>query len=364
MDISSPLEDGASAEKKTRENRFGAHLGTIKRRAILAGPDRPGGLESEAVRVSTGFPLLVCSTDASLDLYEWAADRRQAILSSLAEAGAVLFRGFKVDGSMGFEMFMKGICRDLSAYTERSSPRTPVSGMTFTSTEHPKSQSIFLHNENSYQLRWPAKIGFFCLRPPERGGETPIADCRRVLSSMGRDISESFRGKGILYVRNLHRSAGLGWEDVFQTGSILDAKKYCFQNHIEWIDMRNGNVSLRQLRPAFRIHPETGAEIWFNHGYFFNTHSLGPHIRQSLEAAFPDCDYPSQTFFGDGTSIPEWILDAIREAYLSSASIFSWASGDVLLLDNMLTAHGRNPYSGDRRIIVCMGDLREGGIHG
>jgi alpha-ketoglutarate-dependent taurine dioxygenase len=34
---------------------------------------------------------------------------------------------------------------------------------------------------------------------------------------------------------------------------------------------------------------------------------------------------------------------------------FDWQKGDVLLCDNYLVMHGRQPYSGHRQIVVAMG---------
>jgi alpha-ketoglutarate-dependent taurine dioxygenase len=32
----------------------------------------------------------------------------------------------------------------------------------------------------------------------------------------------------------------------------------------------------------------------------------------------------------------------------------AWEAGDLLMLDNLLAAHGRRPFSGERRIAVAM----------
>ena len=48
------------------------------------------------------------------------------------------------------------------------------------------------------------------------------------------------------------------------------------------------------------------------------------------------------------------MLDHIREVYEQEKLVFPWQKGDVLLVDNMLTAHGRKPYSGARKIVVGM----------
>jgi alpha-ketoglutarate-dependent taurine dioxygenase len=33
-----------------------------------------------------------------------------------------------------------------------------------------------------------------------------------------------------------------------------------------------------------------------------------------------------------------------------------WRQGDILLIDNMLTAHARNPFTGPRKVVVAMAD--------
>jgi len=34
--------------------------------------------------------------------------------------------------------------------------------------------------------------------------------------------------------------------------------------------------------------------------------------------------------------------------------VFPWLTGDVLMLDNMLTAHARDPFEGPRKVVVAM----------
>ena len=36
---------------------------------------------------------------------------------------------------------------------------------------------------------------------------------------------------------------------------------------------------------------------------------------------------------------------------------FRWHERDVLMLNNMLVAHSRNPFSGPRKIVVALGSM-------
>jgi len=37
--------------------------------------------------------------------------------------------------------------------------------------------------------------------------------------------------------------------------------------------------------------------------------------------------------------------------------VINFAQGDIMMLDNMLAAHGRNPYEGERKIVVALGEM-------
>jgi len=42
--------------------------------------------------------------------------------------------------------------------------------------------------------------------------------------------------------------------------------------------------------------------------------------------------------------------------YQQEAVIFPWQAGDILMLDNMLTSHGRKPFVGARKVLVGMAE--------
>lgn len=292
---------------------------------------------------TTDLPQIV-DTDRDVDF----------IQQSLVRDGALLFRGLET--AEDFETFARTVSPRLIEYGERSSPRTRISSGIYTSTDHPPDQPIVLHNEQSYTLNWPMKIWFYCARPAETGGRTPLADSRKILQRLPRDIVEVFEQKQVMYVRNYNSGVGLSWREAFQTDDRGEVERYCAQERIdvEWRD--NDRLRTRQLRPAVRLHPATGERVWFNHALFFNLSSLDASARETMLAVVDETEVPFNTFYGDGTPIAPAVIDEIRNAYDSETVKFDWQRGYLLLVDNMLVAHGREPFTGDRKVLVAMAE--------
>jgi alpha-ketoglutarate-dependent taurine dioxygenase len=241
-------------------------------------------------------------------------------------------------------------------YHERSSPRSQVHGTIYTSTDHPADQRIFLHNEQSYNLTFPRKIFFFCMAPAELGGETPIADCRKVFDSLAPSIRERFMERGYLYVRNFGGGPGLAWQTAFRTNDPSAVEEYCRRNEISLEWKEDYCLRTRQVRRVAARHPETGEMVWFNHLTFFHVSTLERRVREAMMAEFDENDLPNNTYYGDGKAIEPEVLDLLREAYNSQQVAFAWRPSDLLMLDNMLAAHGRQPFSGHRKIVVGMAE--------
>lgn len=302
-----------------------------------------------------GLPLVMQPAVEGLDPITWALNSREAVGALLSRHGGVLFRNFKITSPSVFEQFVVACSAELLQYKERSSPRTQVSQHLYTSTDYPPAQSIFLHNENSYQHAWPLKLFFYCAAAAERGGETPIADCRRVLARISPAVRRRFAEKGWMLVRNFGEGLSLSWQSVFQTEERAAVEEYCRRAGIE-TEWRGERLRTRQVRRAITTHPKTGAEVWFNHATFFHVSTLDPEIREGLLAGLGEDELPNNTFYGDGSPIEPAVLEELREAYRRETVSFGWREGDVLMLDNMLVAHGRAPYEGTRRVLVAMAE--------
>jgi len=313
-------------------------------------------LVTTGVLPETGLPLLVRPAVEGVNLRAWAAGNRPLLEAALAERGAILFRGFKVETAEHFEQFVRSVSDELLEYGERSSPRTSLGGRVYTSTDHPAEQPIFLHNEQSYTLNWPMKICFYCAQPARQGGRTPIADSRAVYRRLDPALVSKFERKGVLYVRNYGDGLGLPWREVFGTGERAEVEERCRRASIECAWKAGDRLQTRQVRPAVRRHPRTDEPVWFNHATFFHVSSLEAAAREAILAVVGEQDVPFNTFYGDGSPIEPPVLDELREAYRQESSSFAWREHDILLLDNMLTAHGREPFVGPRKIAVAMAD--------
>jgi alpha-ketoglutarate-dependent taurine dioxygenase len=327
--------------------------GSVRRKLLSVSP---GGLvTAEPLEGGGALPLVLRPSVVGVDLVTWALNNRELIQTYLLKHGGLLFRNFKISSIEVLEQFVIVTSTELLPYRERSSPRTQVNGNIYTSTDYPADQSIFLHNENSYQRTWPLKIFFFCAHPAAQGGETPIADCRKVFERIDLKIRQRFIEKGWMLVRNFGRGLSLTWQSVFQTEDKIAVEAYCRDAGIE-TEWRGDRLRTKQVRRAVAQHPVTGEMVWFNHAAFFHLSTLKPSTRELLLAGLEEEDLPNNTYYGDGSQIEFSVLEEIREAYRRETVSFVWHEGDILMLDNMLVAHGRNPYAGHRKILVAMAE--------
>jgi len=327
--------------------------GGVRRRPLSV--TRGGLVTVEPENGSGHLPLVIHPSVEGVDLVAWARDNHEFIETHLLKRGGILFRNFNISSPELFEQFVIACSAELLQYRERSSPRTQVNNNIYTSTDYPANQSIFLHNENSYQRTWPMKIFFFCSRPAAEGGETPIADCRKIFNRIDLKIRQRFMEKGWMLVRNFGHGLSLSWQSVFQTGDKSAVEAYCRQAGIE-TEWREDRLRTKQVRRAVAQHPKTGEMIWFNHAAFFHISTLEASTREILLAGLKEDDLPNNTYYGDGSPIELTVLEEIREAYRRETVSFTWQVRDVLMLDNMLVAHGRNPYAGRREILVAMAE--------
>jgi alpha-ketoglutarate-dependent taurine dioxygenase len=302
---------------------------------------------------SRDFPLVIRPHRAALDAVAWARAHREALDHLICRAGALLFRGFEFQRLDRFEAFVDVVSPDEWVdYREAATPRSTVQGHIATATEYPAELRIYVHNENSHVTSWPLYLFFHCRVPACEGGHTPLADCRAVYRRLAGGIAQRFLESGWLYRRNFVARNSLRWQKVFGTETCEGVERYCAENYMNarW---NNGALTVRYRRWAALEHPRTKEYVWFNHGTFFNPYTLEPQIKE-LYGSLDEDALPYNTYYGDGTPVAIDVLRTLDEAYQAETISFPWQAGDVLMVDNMRLAHGRQAYRGERQVLVAM----------
>ncbi|AOT10870.1 TauD/TfdA family dioxygenase [Pseudoalteromonas luteoviolacea] len=287
----------------------------------------------------------------------WVNEHKHSLSGVLDDNGVVLVRGLKFLTGKHFSQALETIFNEpLLEYMYRSTPRSQLKGQVYTATEYPASETILQHNESSYSNAWAMRIGFLCMLSPSEGGATPLADSREILSKIDKDVREEFEAKQIKYVRN-YGDMDLPWSEVFQTTNKAEVEHYCQANQIEFEWKEDNGLRTYQILPATAYHPVTRDKLWFNQAHLFHVSSHSSEVKENMLSIFGEDNLPRNTYFGDGSAIDEAILQHIREVYEQTLFYFDWQKNDLLLVDNMLYSHGRQPFKGPRKVLVGMSNL-------
>ncbi|HTU45297.1 MAG TPA: TauD/TfdA family dioxygenase [Bryobacteraceae bacterium] len=317
----------------------------------------------DPVRSESTFPAIIEPDSSGNDLVEWLRSAKDTI-PELLRSGAVLFRGFSLRSASEFEAAARVVCPNLHGeYGDL--PKEDGGNAVYRSTPYPPNRAILFHNESSHQSTWPLKQFFFCVQPAQSGGETPIVDCRLVLDRLPAAIRDRFRSSGLRYVRNFIPGFDVSWSQFFKTSDKTVVEERCGKEGASCKWRPDGGLQMTQECAAVLQHPQTGEDVFFNQIQLHHPFFLDDGLRTSLASLFAPGDEPRNVFYGDGETIDEHTTALLRDIYAELQVQFAWEAGDFLLLDNMLAAHGRNPYSGARKILVAMGEmatLRHGSV--
>ena len=147
------------------------------------------------------------------------------------------------------------------------------------------------------------------------------------------------------------------WQDFFKTEQREEVERQCLASGMRWEWLGADNLRIAQHCPAIVAHPETGELSFFNQVQLHHTACLEPEVRSNLISLFGPGHLPRNVYYGDGSAIEDAVMQVIGEAYEDCAVRFSWQKGDMVMLDNMLVAHARDPFEGERKICVAMGQM-------
>lgn len=304
------------------------------------------------------FPLVVRPAIAGVNLANWTENNKTYINDELAKHGAILFRNFTIDSAEKFEGFARSVAADGELFDEYGDlPRDTPGAKVYHSTPYPADKSILFHNESSHTHRWPMKQLFYCVKAAEKGGATPILDCRQTYQALYPAIIQRMSDKKLMYVRNFIRGLDVSWQQFFQTSKKELVEDYCHKAGIDFEWKGDDHLTTRQICQAVVRHPRTGEMLFFNQIQLHHISCLDPDMRASMVSMFREEDLPRNVYYGDGTPIEDAVVAEIGAVYEKLAVRFPWQAGDVILLDNMMVAHARDPFEGSRKILVAMAEI-------
>ncbi|MDF1751737.1 MAG: TauD/TfdA family dioxygenase [Verrucomicrobiales bacterium] len=302
-------------------------------------------------------PLILVNQDgnASLaDACEWIRENRSGLEWKCAESGAILFRGFPLKTDADFDTFIRAFDFPNFKYEDSLSNavRTNRTERVFTANEAPPEVTIFLHHEMAQTPIYPSKLFFFCEQAAESGGATPLCRSDVLFEKLEKECPEFAKNceeKGLLYSNIMPSSddpnSGMGrsWQSTFSVKTKEEAEvalaKLSYTH--EWLE----DGCLRATTPVLQAvrKLENGRKSFFN----------------QLIAAFKGWkdvrnDPAKAITFGDGTPLnPD---HANLAADLAEEITFDvpWQSGDVALVDNYVTMHGRRTFKGTRKVLASL----------
>ena len=298
-------------------------------------------------------PLL--RVEAPGDPAGWAAEHRDALRAAVAERGPLLIRGLGLRDAAQIEAVFRRL-GSLMGEKEAFAPRRRYSDGVYSSSKWPPNQPMCMHHELSYTLDVPGLMLFACLVAPADAGATPVADSPAVLRELPADLVERFERVGWLLVRNYNDEIGASVAEAFGTDERRAVESYCRANAIKFEWLPGGGLRTWQRRSAVVRHLLTGQRCWFNQIAFLSEWTLDPELREYLVDEYGEDGLPFNTRFGNGDAIDADVVQRINEVYEANTAREPWQAGDLMLVDNVRTAHGRERFAGPREVLVAMAD--------
>lgn len=280
-----------------------------------------------------------------------------ALCSFVAQHGALLVRGLGLHDAKEIAAVFRQL-GPLLTETEAFAPRRRYAPGVYSASKWPPNQPMCMHHELSYALAPPSLMLFACLVAPAagKGGATALADSTKVLTALPPELVERVERLGWLLIRNYHDDIGASVADAFGTDDRGAVERYCRAHAIDFEWQQGGGLRTRQRRSGVVRHPLTGQPCWFNQIAFLNEWTLAPEVREYLVDVYGADGLPFNTRFGNGDPIGADVVETINEAYEAYTVRESWQAGDLLLVDNIRTAHAREPFEGSREVLVAMAD--------
>jgi alpha-ketoglutarate-dependent taurine dioxygenase len=288
-----------------------------------------------------------------------------------------LFRGLPIQSAEDFSKFAHAFGYSPHEIIGIVVDRPLLAPNVAPANEAPKEVLIYNHNESPQVPHAPEYIFFYCHRAPQEGGETPISSSLELFARAQQEIPDfidQLARKGIqskvTYRVDKQHAGGSTLKQAF--GKDIDdgddaatrkqkieaqIKRYNRGQHTTWEWQDNDQtLILTHHLPAIRTHPHTNLPTLFTGLAAYYRTALAPSLTPSASAR----KNVTQQLFGDGTPIPDHYLSKLAEITDDIRVLHKWQEGDVLVYDNVIAQHGRQPWGGEQGDRVVLASLWDG----
>ncbi|MDH3635923.1 MAG: TauD/TfdA family dioxygenase [Gammaproteobacteria bacterium] len=233
-------------------------------------------------------------------------------------------------------------------YTGGTGHRKPMGAGVLSVGIEPHYTNIEPHCEMSFWTYYPRYILFGCVEIPSTGGETVIADNRRVTEEVwvmktGQRIFE----KGIRYIRNFADAnspacipSTKSWQEAFEISDWGELEDFCEDKDWQLLRREDGSVQVSYSEVGFEYDPRTGTNLLFTSmarlGRAFD--NWPPYN------SLPNDQRPYHVTYADGSEFSSEDLDTLDRIFARHSIPIPWQPGDIAVLDNITWPHARPPY--------------------
>lgn len=329
---------------------------------VLAEQKKMQSMEMPEFPLALQKPAEVSDLDAQEAFFR---ENSEQLKEQLKTHGAIHLRGFDLcKEPEGFERMYKALGLDACLDPLHSVAGRPVvSGKqaVYEAVNKPSRAKFFvgMHNE-MVGKRTVKRAAFVCFKAAEVGGEFILVDGRRMLRDLEPEFLKRFYEKKIRF-----SSAELPMGFMDKTGplqpllepvvrsllGVVVDMKVDFEVEMFWNRVNGARVIQAHAppQPPVIMHPETGVPNWF-----CNIHSHSAKLRDDRDGVLPETTGASKlnksdTFYGDGSVISNEDLKHVDEVTRKNMVFVKMQEGDVVLVDNYRTMHGRDVFEGTRK---------------
>lgn len=233
-------------------------------------------------------------------------------------------------------------------YTGGTGHRKPMGAGVLSVGIEPHYTNIEPHCEMSFWTYYPRYILFGCVEIPATGGETVIADNRRVTDEVwttqtGQRIFEN----GIRYIRNFSDDnypdcipSTKSWQENFGFSNRDELVDFCREKDWQLLQREDGSVQISYPEVGFEYDSRTETNLLFTSmarlGRAFD--NWPPYNN------LPNDQRPYHVTYADGDEFSSEDLVTLDRIYARYSIPIPWQPGDIAVLDNIAWPHARPPY--------------------